>query len=158
KRTTNEVIEDMRAKIEATQPALRIDFGQVIGDMLGDLMASVQPVEVKIFGDNQKKLEGLSKQASEIISNVKGTADVFDGIVIAGPSVSVQPNLPKLAQYGITPANLQYQLQAALEGNIVGNIFEKEQYSVVRLVYPGSRKLTVSDISNLQVFLPDGRL
>jgi len=157
-RTTNEVIEDMREKIETTQPALRIDFGQVIGDMLGDLMASIQPVEIKIFGDNKQKLQELSKQASDIITGVRGTADVFDGIVIAGPSMSIQPNYSKLAQYGITPASLQYQLQTALEGNIVGNLFEREQYSVVRLVYPGSRKLSMADVNNLQIFLPDGRL
>jgi CzcA family heavy metal efflux pump len=157
-RTTNEVIEDLRQRIESTQPALRIDFGQVIGDMLGDLMASIQPVELKIFGNSQQKLQELSRQAAEIVGSVEGTADAFDGIVIAGPSVSIQPNYSKLAQYGVTPANLQYQLQTALEGNVVGNIFEREQYSNVRLVYPGSRKLSVTAINELQIFLPDGRL
>ena len=157
-KTTNEVIEDLREKIESTQPALRIDFGQVIGDMLGDLMASVQPVEIKIFGDDQKKLEELSKQATAIIGDIPGIADPFDGIVIAGPSISIQPNYSKLAQYGITPANLQYQLQTSLEGNVVGSLFEKEQYSAIRLVYPGSRKLSIAEINNLQIFLPDGRL
>jgi len=157
-RSTNDVIEELRQKIESTQPALRIDFGQVIGDMLGDLMASIQPVEIKIFGDNQEKLHELSTQAAEIVGSVEGTADAFNGVVIAGPSVSIQPNYSKLAQYGITPANLQYQLQTALEGNVVGNIFEKEQYSDVRLVYPGSRKLSIAAINELQVFLPDGRL
>jgi CzcA family heavy metal efflux pump len=157
-RTTFEVIEELRQKIESTQPALRVDFGQVIGDMLGDLMASIQPVEIKIFGDNQQKLQELSKQAAEIVSKVEGTADAFDGVVIAGPSVTIQPNYSKLAQYGITPANLQYQLQTALEGNVVGNIFEKEQYSDVRLVYSGNRKLSIAAINELQVFLPDGRL
>lgn len=157
-RTTEEVIEDIRKKIESTQPALRIDFGQVIGDMLGDLMASVQPIEVKIFGDNQETLHELSKQAAKIISGIDGTADVFDGIVIAGPSVSIDPNYAKLAQYGITPADLQYQLQASLEGNIVGSLFEKEQYSPIRLVYPGSRRLSIADVNNLPIFLPGGRL
>ncbi|MBI1782319.1 MAG: efflux RND transporter permease subunit, partial [Sphingobacteriales bacterium] len=109
KKTTEEVINDIRLKIEATQPALRIDLGQVIGDMLGDLMRSVQPVEVKVFGDDNKKLQQLSAQAAEVIRNIKGTADVFDGIVIAGPSVSIEPNYTRLAQFGITPANLQYQ-------------------------------------------------
>ena len=47
KRSTVDVIDDIRKRIEATQPALEIDFGQVIGDMLGDLMASVQPIEIK---------------------------------------------------------------------------------------------------------------
>src|SRR4029079_4322821 len=102
----------LRQRIESTQPALRVDFGQVIGDMLGDLMASIQPVEIKIFGEDQEKLHELSQQAAEIVGKVEGTADAFDGIVIAGPSVSVQPNYQKLAQYGITPSNLQYQLQA----------------------------------------------
>ena len=158
KRTTEEVIEDIRQKIESTQPALRIDFGQVIGDMLGDLMASVQPIEIKIFGDNKQRLQQLSKEAASIVGDIKGTADVFDGIVIAGPSISVQPNYSKLAQYGITPADLQYQLQTSLEGNIVGSLFEKEQYPAIRLVYPGSRKLGKADINNLQIFLPNGQL
>jgi Cu/Ag efflux pump CusA len=63
-----------------------------------------------------------------------------------------------MAQFGITPANLQYQLQTSLEGNIVGNLFEREQYSPIRLVYPGSRKLSINDINNQKIFLPDGRL
>ncbi len=158
KRTTEEVIEDIRKKIESTQPALRIDFGQVIGDMLGDLMASVQPIEVKIFGNNQQKLQDLSRQAAAIITDIRGAADVFNGIVIAGPSISIEPNYAKLAQYGITPANLQYQLQSSLEGNIVGSLFEKEQYTPVRLIYPDTRKMGVAGIDKLQIFLPNGKL
>ena len=157
-RTTDEVINDIRKKIESTQPALRIDFGQVIGDMLGDLMSSVQPIEIKVFGDDKEKLHALSKQIAELVNKVKGTADVFDGIVIAGPSVSIEPNYTALGQFGITPANLQYQLQTSLEGNVAGNIFEKEQVNTVRLVYPGSRKISVADLNHLQIFLPDGRL
>jgi len=137
---------------------LRIDFGQVITDMLGDLMTSVQPIEVKVFGDDQQKLQELSKQIADAVSAVKGTADVFDGIVIAGPSVSIDPDYSKLAQFGITPANLQYQLQTYMEGNVVGQLLEKEQLSPIRLVYPGSTKISVSDIEKLQLFLPNGKL
>jgi CzcA family heavy metal efflux pump len=157
-KTTEEVISGLRKQVEATQPALRIDFGQVIMDMLGDLMASTQPVEVKIFGDNQQKLKELSMQVADIVSGVKGAADVFNGIVIAGPSIRIAPDYAKLAQFGISPANLQYQLQTSLEGNIVGTILEREQLTNIRAVYPGSRRLSVADLEKLQVFLPDGRL
>ncbi|NCD71031.1 efflux RND transporter permease subunit [Mucilaginibacter agri] len=157
-KTTEEVISDLRGKIEASQPALRVDFGQVIGDMLGDLMTSTQPIEIKVFGDNQVKLQALSKQIADVVTNVKGTADVFDGIVIAGPSVSIQPHYSMLAQYNLDPTNLQYQVQSALEGNVVGNLFEKEQLSPIRIVYPNNRTLNVSGIKSLDVFLPDGKL
>jgi Cu/Ag efflux pump CusA len=152
------VISDIRKQIDATQPALLTDFGQVIGDMLGDLTTSVQPIEIKIFGDDRAKLQDLSKRVADIVSGVRGTADVLNGIVIAGPSVSIEPDYAKLAQFGLTPANLQYQLQTALEGNVVGTLPETEQMINIRMVYPGSRRLGVTGINQLQVFLPNGQL
>ncbi len=157
KKTTDQVIEDIRARVESSQPALRIDFGQVIGDMLGDLMTSVQPIEIKIFGDDISKLQQLSRDVSGIVEHTNGTADVFDGITIAGPSLSVHPDFTRLALFGITSADLQYQVQTALEGNLVGNIFEKDRVYPVRLVYPGSRKMSVDELKKLKIFLPDGR-
>ncbi|MDB5121256.1 MAG: acriflavin resistance protein [Sphingobacteriales bacterium] len=156
-RTTDEVISEIRQKIESTQPALTIDFGQVITDMLGDLMSSVEPVEIKIFGDDQKILQQLSRQVSEEISTIPGTADVFDGIVIAGPSLTIRPDYAKLAQYGLSPTDLQNQFQIALQGAPAGEIFEKEQLSPIRIIYPDSRNFGMSNISQLQIFLPDSR-
>lgn len=157
-KTTEDVIADIRKKIELSQPALQIDFGQVIGDMLGDLMTSVQPIEIKIFGDNITKLHDYSNQVAAILGRVRGTADVFSGIVIAGPSVSIVPDNAKLAQFGLTPTNFQSQVQLSMQGAVVGNILEKEQLSTVRLLYPNSRTQTVEGIRQMQIFLPSGRL
>ncbi|MEO6916421.1 MAG: efflux RND transporter permease subunit [Chitinophagaceae bacterium] len=157
-KTTDEVITEIRRMIESTQPALRIDFGQVIGDMLGDLMTSVQPIEIKVFGDNAARLKELSTQIAEIVTGVKGTADVFDGIVIAGPSLDIKPDYSRLAQYGLTPADLQTQLQTALQGTIVGGIFEKEQVTNLRMIFPRGPKYVTDDIRHLQIFLPSGKL
>jgi Cu/Ag efflux pump CusA len=157
-KTTEEVSADIRKEIEKTQPSLRVDFGQVITDMLGDLMESSQPIEIKVFGEDQQVLHNLSKQIAAQVSAVKGTADVFNGITIAGPSVSIEPNYPKLAQYNITPSNLQFQAQTALEGNVVGNLYETQQLPVIRMVYPGNRSLSINDIQNLNIFLPNGKL
>jgi len=157
-RSTEDVIADIRKQVESSQPALRIDFGQVIGDMLGDLMTSVQPVAIKIFGNDVKTLHDLSRQVAATVNKVEGAADVFDGIVIAGPSVSIEPDYNKLAQFGINPAVFQQQLQNRMEGNIVGNILEREQLTNIRMVYPNSRTATVADVQRMQVFLPSGRL
>jgi len=156
KKSTEQVISEIRAHIENTQPALVIDFGQVIGDMLGDLMSSTQPIEVKIFGNDQEKLQGLSKKVADLVSHVGGTADVFDGIVISGPTVNIQPNFTMLAQYGVTPVSFQSQLQTAMQGTLIGNLYDKQQLSPIRMVYPGSRTFSVADINKLKIFLPDG--
>lgn len=157
-KSSSDVIDILRKKIEASQPALRIDFGQVIGDMLGDLMTSVFPIEVKIYGSNQKELQKISKKVALIIDKVKGTADVFNGIVYTGPTVSMTPNYRQLAQFGITPADLQFQMQTALEGNVVGSLLENERTTPVRLIYANSEKRSLADIKKLKVFLPNGNV
>jgi CzcA family heavy metal efflux pump len=158
KRSTNEVIDEIRAKVESSQPALKIDFGQVIGDMLGDLMSSTQPIEIKIYGDNVKVLQNLARQVALITEKVKGTADVFDGITIAGPSINIEPDYKNLALFGITPADFQNQLQTQLEGVTVGNIYEKEQLTTVRMLYPDAANTSFEKIKHGYVFLPGGKL
>ncbi|MDD4033256.1 MAG: efflux RND transporter permease subunit [Bacteroidales bacterium] len=158
KRTTNEVIDEIRQKVESTQPALQIDFGQVIGDMLGDLMSSTQPIEIKIYGDNVKILQDLARKVASVTENVPGTADVFNGITIAGPSINIEPDNQKLAQFGITPADFQAQMQIQLEGVIIGNIFEKEQQTAIRMIYPDALNTTIERLKNGTLFLPGGKL
>ena len=158
KRTTVEVIDDIRKRIEATQPALQIDFGQVIGDMLGDLMASVQPIEIKVLGTDQKELNDLGTRIADEIQEIEGIEDVFDGLIIAGPSIEIIPDQESLSRYGITPTSLQYQLQTSVEGNLVGNILEKEQLTEIRMIYPNSTRRTLQDLEQSLVFLPDGKL
>ena len=155
---TNEVSAELRQKIEATLPQLKVDFGQVIGDMLGDLMSSVQPIEIKLYGDNTQKLQELSQQIAEIVSTVKGTADVFNGIIVAGPEIIVEPDVAKLAQFNITPADFQFQLQTQLEGTVISTIMEKEQMINIRMLYPDAQRSNLISLKNGNIFLPNGSL
>lgn len=156
-KTTDEVSNEIRKQIEAKLPALRVDFGQVIGDMLGDLMSSVQPIEIKIFGDDPAVLKKLADSTANIISNINGIVDVFNGITIAGPSINLKPKVATLAQYGLTPEDFQFQLETKNIGTIVGNILEKNRLVNIRMLEaPG--KLTYNSLKNNFIFLPDGKI
>ncbi|MBB2150345.1 efflux RND transporter permease subunit [Pedobacter gandavensis] len=157
-RSTDEVIAEIRHKIEQSQPALTVDFGQVIGDMLGDLMSATQPIELKIFGTNQQELQQLSKSVADVVSKVKGTADVFDGIVIAGPSVDIVPDYAALAQYGISPASFQLQVQGAIEGNVIGNVYSLQQLFPIRMVSFQGDAPNMEALSKMGIFLDNGKM
>ncbi|WP_375418098.1 efflux RND transporter permease subunit [uncultured Hymenobacter sp.] len=157
KRTTTEVIDDLRQRIEATQPALTIDFGQVIGDMLGDLMSTVQPIEIKVFGPDAATRYALADQVAAVVEKVPGTADVFNGIVLLGPSVDVRPDPRKLAQYGLTGPDFQAQLQTQLAGVVSGSVLEGEQLLNIRLRYPNAAQASLDQVRAEPVFLPNGR-
>ena len=155
-KTTTEVSDEIRAKVEEKLPQLTIDFGQVIGDMLGDLMSSVQPIEVKVFGEDVNQLESLSQKIAAQIEKVPGTADVNDGIIVAGPVLNVQPDAAKLAQLGLTVADFQLQLQTQIEGTILSTMIDQEQLIDIRLIYPDAYQTSISDIRNTSILLPNG--
>ena len=156
--TTTEVSDEIRGRIENAVPPLTIDFGQVIGDMLGDLMSSVQPIEIKVFGDDNAKLEDFSKKIAREVEQVKGTADVSDGIIVAGPEILIQPNVPVLAQMGLTPMDFQLQLETQIQGTVVSTMIDKEQLVNIRITYPNTNSNSVADIKNATLLLPGGAI
>ena len=57
KRSTAEVIDDVRERLTAAEPALAFEFPGVLSDLIGDLTWSPNPVEIKLFSTDQKVLE-----------------------------------------------------------------------------------------------------
>jgi len=155
-KTTDEVSNLIRLRIEKALPALKVDFGQVITDMLGDLMSSVQPVEIKIFGDNNLKLQTLSKQIADSIKTIKGTADIFDGIVVAGPMLKILPKEEKLKQFGLNPSDLQSQMETYISGLVIGSIPEKEQLTDIRMIFPQNNKTPIEKMKDAKVCTSTG--
>jgi CzcA family heavy metal efflux pump len=153
--TTEEVADVIRKQVQAKLPALQVDFGQIIEDMIGDLISSRQPVEVKIFGDNQSTLEDYANQVADIVDSVRGTADVFNGITIAGPSIVFEPKNAALAQYGLTPADLQFQMNSKIKGELVGNILGQNQLFNIRM-FDGKLYNTLNDLKHGLIFLNNG--
>ncbi len=155
--TTDEVSNEIRQRIESKLPALRVDFGQIIEDMIGDLISAKQPIEVKIFGDDQNKLKELAGKIVAVIDETKGTADSFSGITIAGPEIIAKPKTAELAQYGLTPNNLQYQLNSKINGEVVGSVLGQNQIINIRM-FDGKLHNTLGDLKNSFISLPDGNI
>jgi multidrug efflux pump subunit AcrB len=100
KRLTEDVISDLRKKVSKQEPALSIEFGQRIADLLGDLIGRPEPIEIKIFGDDRSVLESLAVKTQGILGKIKGVADLKNGIIVEGPTISIIPDEAVLARDG----------------------------------------------------------
>ena len=120
KKSTEEVINDLRQAISANVPVLKIEFGQRIADLLGDLIGKAQPIEVKIFGDNYQQLQTIADQCHTVMDSIPGIVDIDDGLVPEGPALIFKPNIDKLALYNIDLSNFDTQLKTIIEGVPVG--------------------------------------
>jgi multidrug efflux pump subunit AcrB len=178
KLTTPDVIAQLRQRIEASQPALTVDFGQRISDLLGDLMSSAKPIEIKIFGDDQATLEKLSNQTGQVLEKVSGVADVNNGLIPSGPSIVFRPDVAKLTRYGLTPLDFQTQLGNLVGGQIlgtgtaqasispaqagslgglqVGQVQDGEQLRQVLLRFVDFNHNSLAQLQKQVIFLPNG--
>lgn len=116
KESTSQVINELRNSISYKVPSMTIDFGQRISDLLGDLMSTPKPIEIKIFGDDYSTLQKLASKTEKIIRNVPGIVDIDNGLVPDGPSLIFIPNQQRISQFGISQMDLQEQLSAYTEG------------------------------------------
>lgn len=177
KHTTPEVISVLRKKISAKVPVMTIEFGQRIADLLGDLMSTPQPIEVKIFGDNYNLLQQSAAQAEKLMRNVKGVVDIDNGLVAAGSSLVIMPNVDRLSQFGITLKDFQEQLsayvggvplcqndnvleplpsQAAMTGGLqIGSVQDGEQMRRILLRFTSYSENSPEKMMRQPIFLPD---
>ena len=155
-RKTEAVISELRERISAQEPALTIEFGQRIADLLGDLIGRPEPVEIKIFGDDKAVLESLAIRAQGLLEKIKGVTDIKNGIVIEGPAITVIPDEVKLAQFHLSPADLQTQLKAYNEGVQVGEVQSGEQMLQILLRFTNFRENSLGKILVQPIFAPDG--
>ena len=156
KKKTEEVISELREQVSSRVPALTIEFGQRIADLLGDLIGRPQPVELKIFGEDPEELHKLAFQAKALLEKINGVADVQSGIIVDGPTITIIPDPVKLAQFHLTPADFQAQIKAYNEGIEVGQVQEREQILNIRLRFMNFNDNSLEKIRSQLIFTPDG--
>lgn len=106
KRPTEEVIDELREKIQAAEPALHTDFPGVLSDLIGDLTWSPKPCEIKIFSNDTGVLKKKATEIAETIEKLPGVVDVEPGLVVAGPSMRFAVHPEAAARVGLTAAIL----------------------------------------------------
>jgi multidrug efflux pump subunit AcrB len=117
-RGIDEVIAEVRAKVKQEEPALDVEFTQVLQDMIGDLTSAPEPIQIKLFSQDPKQLSAWAPKVAEAIQKIKGVVDVLDGIdnTISGPAVTFQVDPSVAARAGFTAEEIAVDASAILEG------------------------------------------
>lgn len=140
-RSTEQVIEELRAKANAAEPALSFEFPGVLGDLIGDLTWSPRPVEIKIFSNDTELLKTKAAEIAAEIETIPGVVDVEDGLVVAGPSMRLRTDLADAARTGLTPRALGAEIQSTMIGSVSSYVLQGDRtYNVRVLAAPESHQ------------------
>jgi CzcA family heavy metal efflux pump len=158
-RDIDAIIDDVRTKILANVPGVRIEFAQVIQDLIGDLSGTPEPVEVKVFGAEEGASADTARHVVEELRKIPGMVDVFDGIVLSNPEQAILVDEIAAARYGITATDVHATLRSVIEGTVATQVRVGDRLYAVRVRYPDNFHHDLSSLSEVMLKTPsNGRV
>ena len=158
RRDIEEVMADIRGRVAEKVPGLEIETAQLMEDLIGDLTAVPQPIEVKLFGDDPKLLADSAKKVGEAIGKINGVVEVVDGLRVAGDALTIKVNPAAALQHGLDPDAVTTQVEALIAGTPVTRLRIGEQLVNVRIRAAAELRSHADDIAYLPLVAPDGHL
>jgi CzcA family heavy metal efflux pump len=152
------VMSAVRARIENEVPGLDVELAQLMEDLIGDLTAVPQPIEVKLYGDNPDVLIAAARKVAAGISKIGGIVEVRNGINPAGDALDISIDRVKAAFEGIDPAEATRIADLFLHGRVVTQIPTLLKQIGVRVWSPARFRKTELDLGNLPLRAPDGHI
>ncbi|CDO38327.1 efflux RND transporter permease subunit [Novosphingobium sp. KN65.2] len=158
RRSIDEVMADIRRKIEARVPGIEIETAQLMEDLIGDLTAVPQPIEIKLFADDPAALAKAAKQVGGALASVQGVVEIVDGLRVAGDAIAVRVDAGAALQQGLDTDALASQLESLVGGTSATQVRIGEQLIDVRVRGPGSLRERADALAQLPITAPDGHI
>lgn len=159
RRPIETVMEEVRGKVQQTVPGLDIETAQLMEDLIGDLTAVPQPIEVKLFSDNSALLRQTGPRVAEAIGKVRGIDEVKSGVVLAGDGLQIEVDQARAGLEGIDAAEASKQLQGLLSGTVATQVQSGARLADVRVWTPPAARARASQVADLMLKSPaDGHV
>ncbi|MEO6969199.1 MAG: efflux RND transporter permease subunit, partial [Rhodanobacteraceae bacterium] len=147
----DQVMTQIRSKVETQVPGLEIDLAQLMEDLIGDLVSVPQPIEIKLYGDNPRQTDAAAKKIAAQIAKVNGVVGVLDGIKPAGDALLVQVDPAKAALAGVDPQSVAAQVAAAAAGVVAAQLPQSPKIVGVRVWAPPSARARIEQLAALPI-------
>jgi CzcA family heavy metal efflux pump len=160
KRTGDQVIADVRAKIKEAEPVLDVEFPQLLQDMIGDLTSAPEPVVIKLFSPDPDLLRHWAPSVASAIKKVAGVVDVEDGIEnhISGTALMFNVDPVVTARAGFTPQEVELDASAMLQGEPAPPpVVLNDRSYTIRVQFPASARKTVDSMKNTLLISGTGK-
>jgi Cu/Ag efflux pump CusA len=158
KHETKDVIADVRKKLTAAQPHIFWEFPGIIGDLIGDLTVSPEPIEVKLYSTDLEYLKKKAPEIKEMIKKVEGVVDEKDGLVVTGAAISFRVRSVDAAHFGLTADDIAKALNTALLGQEASTVLQGDRVVAIRVKVDPAQISTIEALRQLPLRAANGSL
>jgi CzcA family heavy metal efflux pump len=156
RRDIETVMAEVRQRMQHDVPGLDIETAQLMEDLIGDLTAVPQPIEIKLFGSDTEALRAAAATVAPAIEKIPGVVEVRDGLRVAGDAVLIHVNRPAAALAGLDPDTVARQLETLVGGSVATQIQQGQILLGVRVRAPAGLRDHIESLRNLHLRAADG--
>ncbi len=160
-RGVEEVMADVRDRVNKRFPQLDTDFHQVLEDMIGDLTSSPDPIEIKLFSENVELLKMWGPKVADAIKTITAVKDVKNGVenTISGPALTFLVDQTVAARAGFTPQEVELDASAIFQGEpAAAPIVANNRPYTLRVTFPPETRASLAAIRNTLLVSSTGKL
>lgn len=154
---TEEVIGRVRDSIATTMPRLRVEFVQILSDVINDLAGASKPVEIKLFGPDLNALEAYGKRLATDLGKVDGLEDFYDGNAEPSAELSMAIDRVESSKLGVSPEQVAGSVSGALLGVEAGELRLDDRAIGVRVRAPDVVRFDPNALASLPIMTAAGR-
>jgi CzcA family heavy metal efflux pump len=150
-RGIDEIISELRTKIAQQEPAVDVEFSQVLQDMIGDLTNAPEPIEIKLFSPDPNILQQWAPRVADAIQKIPGVVDVLNGIdnTISGPAVTFRVDPVIAMRAGFTPDEVATDATSILEGEpALTPVVANDRTYTIRVRLPAANRSSLDAMKN----------
>jgi copper/silver efflux system protein len=148
--TKDSIIQRLDAKLHI--PGVSNIWTQPIRNRIDMLSTGIRTqVGVKVFGPDLKIIEQKSEEIERVLRQVPGAVDLYAERITGAPYLEIKVNREAAARYGITVADAQDVIEAAIGGKTLTTTIEGRQRFPVRVRYARDFRQDVDELKNVLV-------
>lgn len=155
---TETVMAQVRGEVEKNVPGLEIELSQLMEDLIGDLVAVPQPIEIQMYGDDPTQLAATAGKVAAAVGGIGGVVGVRNGINPAGDALTVQVDPARAALAGLDPASVTEQVATAIDGTVAAQLPADGKVVGVRVRLPTAAHQRLEQVAALPIRAGDGHL
>lgn len=151
KRSVEEVTDDIRKQVESSEPSLQIEFVGILGDLIGDLTSSPEPIEIKLFSEDTNALHAKATEVEESIAKIPGVVDTFNGVVVSGAAITFKVDPERAARFGVNANDIANTVTTAMTGDAASTVLHQGRLITVRVVLPKEVRKSLDALKGLLI-------
>lgn len=156
RRSLDKVMDSVREQIGIQVPGLSIELAKLMEDIIGDLTAVPQPIEIKLYSNDGQLLKELATKVALALEKIPGVVDINNGVIPSGDALNIRVLRDKAALEGLSPDAVTQTLNNYLKGTITTQLQEGPKMVNLRIWIPRAERSTIRALDNLRMRSPDG--